>query len=387
MQGYGPYLPALRSKRLRSTLYSQEENAAKTQAFDYTSLKLVSLELARTCVPSILENVVQEDANVLALQLKTRDGMLLWLSLSWHPVTARVCLGYPPDKFDTADLYSFSATLKALLKAHILQAVEVPYAFERVARLDFSDRLGSKSKWSLYIEILGAKSNVVLVDNMNDNMIVSCAYQTPRDRNRVVQTNAQYRPPPVPLVSSPAAFLLDTTGGNFEKNLDIFYQTLQAVKSKGKTDRPMAVESALLSSFLGLSSAIVRAMLRASNIDGRSSTAQISREMFGALFVSFLQWLSVVSNPAVDEELLIDYRLRILEGKPVGYTVDFNATRLPNITSSLHFNQLLRVYYSDLEKSFTFNFYKEQCMKRLRSRNDKFLSLLKDFQGKRLSMR
>ena len=86
-----------------------------------------------------------------------------------HPQTARICLGTSPEKTECDD-YSFANTLRSILKNFILIDIKLPYKFERVAALEFAEKVNMKAKWILHIEILGAKSNVILTSSF-DNKI------------------------------------------------------------------------------------------------------------------------------------------------------------------------------------------------------------------------
>jgi hypothetical protein len=55
----------------------------KVQSFDYTSMYLAINELQKNCIPSKVENIVQEEKFNIAIQIKNTLGNLLWIHLSW----------------------------------------------------------------------------------------------------------------------------------------------------------------------------------------------------------------------------------------------------------------------------------------------------------------
>ena len=139
--------------------------SAKTQAVDYTSLMLSVEELARSedIVPSKVENIVQLDENNLIIGVKGLTSEVTWLQFCWSASAARMGLAYPPPRTE-ANPYSFGATLRALLKGKTLTRIRMPSAFERIVEVEFSDKVSSSSpKWILVLEVIGSRSNLVLV--------------------------------------------------------------------------------------------------------------------------------------------------------------------------------------------------------------------------------
>ena len=204
----------------------------RIQQLDYSALNLLACELQTYAVPSKVENVVQEDKFNLALQIKNLQGQIDWINLSWHPETCRICL--QPSPIITEETLSFESILRAFLKNLILTEIDMPFPFERVVRLRFSEKITSEPclrsnallpttstlmnnhnlqsqsslssllspqslfphlpHHSLYVEILGSRSNVILV-SCDDNSIQAAAYQTSSSSVRSVQTSSQYVPP------------------------------------------------------------------------------------------------------------------------------------------------------------------------------------------------
>jgi len=78
------FISAFFPTQMRSLLVTQlSASKTKPQSFDFTSLSLVVEELSKACIPSKLENIVQEDNFNIAIHLKTSTGSLVWINLSW----------------------------------------------------------------------------------------------------------------------------------------------------------------------------------------------------------------------------------------------------------------------------------------------------------------
>jgi hypothetical protein len=63
---------------------SKGSSVNQPQSVDFTTALLLSRELARTIVPSRVENAFQLDAFNMAIGLRMLDGSD-WLTVSWHP--------------------------------------------------------------------------------------------------------------------------------------------------------------------------------------------------------------------------------------------------------------------------------------------------------------
>jgi hypothetical protein len=168
----------------------------KAQSLDYTSLFLSVNELAKACVPGKVENVIQENEYNIFIGLKTADSENLWLQFCWHPSAARIGLGYAPPKGEVTP-YSFSATLKAILRGCSVTSIKIPSPFDRIAEVEFSERLSDETpKWKLIVEVMGSRSNAILV-SYGDNIIQACAYQVSSTTTvRPLQTGGVYQSPP-----------------------------------------------------------------------------------------------------------------------------------------------------------------------------------------------
>jgi predicted ribosome quality control (RQC) complex YloA/Tae2 family protein len=187
------------------------------QALDYTSLLVCLDELQcgskkTTYVPSLVENVIQVDEYNVVLGLKSSADSQApdWLQLCWDPVGARIGMGHPPPRDQNNQLpYSFAAVLRSQLKGLALTKIALAVPTERIVELHFSPRLHDQPTLKLYLEVLGSRSNLILVDcassstgnrNGNDdatNTITAVAYQVGGSNSvRPLQTGGQYHFPP-----------------------------------------------------------------------------------------------------------------------------------------------------------------------------------------------
>lgn len=169
------------------------------QAVDYTSL-LVSLDelkhSAQGYVPCLVENVVQVDDYNIVLGLKgTASRFPNWLTCSWEPTGARIGVGHPPPR-DAGIPYSFASTLRSQLKGLLMTDICIATPNERIVELSFSERISEEPKFKLMVEIMGSRSNVVLVET-NGNVINAVAYQVSGSSSvRPLQTGGTYQFPP-----------------------------------------------------------------------------------------------------------------------------------------------------------------------------------------------
>lgn len=71
---------------------------------DFVRVAACASELQQLWVPSKVEGVVLVDKDTLALRLRSLDRRG-WLYLSWHPTTARVCIGGEPDRGEASEAF------------------------------------------------------------------------------------------------------------------------------------------------------------------------------------------------------------------------------------------------------------------------------------------
>lgn len=148
------------------------------QSVDFTTALLMSRELGESVVPARIENAYQLDPYNLALNLRTLERSM-WLHVCWHPKGARCNVGKPPPREKEQKAYTFSHTLRSLIRGLNIVAVGLARPFERVVRLDLAPRLDTPPTFRMYVEIMASRSNVILVavDYRDAETVAACAYQ------------------------------------------------------------------------------------------------------------------------------------------------------------------------------------------------------------------
>ncbi|HIK13618.1 MAG TPA: NFACT family protein [Oscillatoriaceae cyanobacterium M33_DOE_052] len=244
------------------------------QQVDFTTLTAACGELRAQVLPARLEQVYQRDRHTVNLALRTLTGRC-WLALSWHPQGARLCLCDPPPR--TPDTFTFSDQLRHQLGGLALVAIEPVQPWERAFDLQFARRPGEPIVWHLYAEIMGKRSNAILANQ--DNIIITCAHQVSEKQSSVrpVQTGQPYELPPA--LTDPAPSLAES----YER----WQERVSLIPGK--------VGKRLLSSYRGLSSALVNSMVVAAGIDPETSTLELTEAQWQGLFQEWLRWLQALA--------------------------------------------------------------------------------------------
>jgi predicted ribosome quality control (RQC) complex YloA/Tae2 family protein len=243
------------------------------QPVDFTTLMAACCELRSDWVPGRTEQVYQRDRYTIALCLRTlkRRG---WLTISWHPQAARICLGDPPPK--TPDTFTFSDQLRHQLSGLALIGINAIAPWERVLDLQFGRRPGDPAIFHLYVEIMGKYSNVILTGA--DNLIITVAHQvsTQQSSIRPIQTGQPYETPPA----------LTGTFPSLSESPERWQERVSLV--------PGALQRQLLKSYRGLSPALVRSMVQAANLDPDQSTESLTTSDWQKLFHRWQEWLQTL---------------------------------------------------------------------------------------------
>jgi len=243
------------------------------QPVDFTTLTAACCELRSDWVPGRTEQVYQRDRYTIALALRTLKSRG-WLTISWHPQAARICLGDPPPK--TPDTFTFSDQLRHQLSGLALVAIDAIAPWERVLDLQFARRPGDPAIFHLYVEIMGKYSNVILTGA--DNLIITAAHQVSNQQSsiRPIQTGQPYEPPP-------------SLTGNFPSLSESPERWQERVSLV-----PGALQRQLLKSYRGLSPALVRSMVQAANLDPDQSTESLTTSDWQKLFHRWQEWLQTL---------------------------------------------------------------------------------------------
>jgi len=240
------------------------------QAVDFTTLAAACQELRRDWVPARLETVYQRDRYTILLALRTLDRRG-WLSLSWHPQAARLCLSQPPPR--TPDTFTFSEQLRHQLSGLALVDLAIVAPWERVIDLQFARRPGEAIVWHLYGEIMNKYSNVLLVNA--ENTIVTAAHQVSDQQSRVrpIQTGQPYEFPPALLAPIPS---IDESFTSWQERLNLV---------------PKPLKQNLLQTYRGLSSPLAIAMMQAAGLSPDCDTVSLNSTEWQALFTQWQIWL------------------------------------------------------------------------------------------------
>ncbi|GAB4193023.1 MAG: NFACT RNA binding domain-containing protein [Coleofasciculaceae cyanobacterium] len=245
------------------------------QPVDFTTLTAACDELRSDWVPGRVEQVYQRDRYTIALCLRTlkRRG---WLTISWHPQAARICLGAPPPK--TPDTFTFSDQLRHQLNGLALVAIDAIAPWERALDLQFARRPGESANFHLYVEIMGKYSNVILTSA--DNLIITAAHQVSSQQSSVrpIQTGQPYEKPPALIGTTPS---LSESQERWQERVSLV---------------PGAIQRQLLKSYRGLSPALVRSMVNVAGLDPNQSTESLNSSDWQQLFKRWQEWLQILGN-------------------------------------------------------------------------------------------
>ncbi|MGF1514919.1 MAG: NFACT family protein [Elainellaceae cyanobacterium] len=244
------------------------------QTVDFTTLTAICAELRRDWLPSRLEQVYQRDRFSVALALRTLKGRG-WLTVSWHPQAARVCISKPPPR--TSDTFTFSQQLRHQLGGLALVSIQTS-AWERVLDLQFARRPDEACLWHLYIEIMGKYSNVVLTTA--DQQVVTAAHQvgTQQSSVRTIQTGQPYQSPPALRDPQPR---LDESQAHWQERVSLV---------------PGKLWKTLLKNYRGLSPSLTRQMAQAAGLDPNQSTDDLDSSDWARLFGRWQEWLQTLDK-------------------------------------------------------------------------------------------
>lgn len=245
------------------------------QPVDFTTLTAIASELSSDWLPARLEQVYQRDPHTLYLALRTLDKRG-WLSISWHPQAARLCISDAPPR--SLDTFTFSQQMRHQLGNLALVSIDAIAPWERVLDLQFSQRPGDSTLWHLYAEIQGKYSNLILTDK--DNQIVTAAHQVNAQQSSVrpILTGQPYELPP--RLTDPIA-TLDEPYDRWQERLNLL---------------PVAIKKNLMQSYRGLSSALVLSMLGQAELEPERLVNTLTPQEWQRLFNCWQAWLTSLAT-------------------------------------------------------------------------------------------
>ncbi|MEB3181530.1 MAG: NFACT family protein [Nostocaceae cyanobacterium] len=245
------------------------------QTVDFTTLIAACSEIGDAWLPARIEQVYQRDRYTIALGLRTLKERG-WLSISWHPQAAHLCIADPPPR--TPDTFTFSEQLRHQLNGLALVAIETIAPWERVVDLQFARRPGESPLYHLYVEIMGKYSNVILTNAGNE--IITPAHQVNQQQSsvRTVLTGQPYETPPSLTGAIPS---LSESQQRWQERVSLV---------------PGAIKKQLLKGYRGVSPAVVQSMLVLAEIDPESTTDSLQQEQWQRLFQAWQKWLIAIEK-------------------------------------------------------------------------------------------
>ena len=245
------------------------------QPVDLTTLRAICAELRKGWLPARLEQVYQRDRATISLALRTLKGRD-WLTLSWHPQAARICLDDAPPR--TPDTFTFSDQLRHQLQGLALTAMPLISPWERVINFQFAPRPDDPPLWHLYAEIMGKYSNIILTDA--NQQIITAAHQVSAEKSslRPIQTGHIYEPPP-PLTGSIP---------NVEESQETWQEKVSLI--------PTQLKQQLLKTYRGLGPNLVKAMIQRADLNPQQTTDTLTQENWNTLFQIWQEWLHILES-------------------------------------------------------------------------------------------
>ena len=243
------------------------------QPVDFTTLVAACRDLQQQWIPARLEQVYQRDRHTIALALRTLKQRG-WLTISWHPQAARICLGEAPPR--TPDTFTFSEQLRHQLNGFALTALELAAPWERVVDLQFAQRPGESPAWHLYIEIIGKYSNVILTDAKKQIVTVGHQVTAAQSSIRTVETGQPYQLPPALTATAPSR---TESQSRWQERISLIPGTLQRQ---------------LLQNYRGLSPAVARSLIAKANLTSEQVTGSLTNADWQRLFSAWQEWLKLL---------------------------------------------------------------------------------------------
>lgn len=351
---------------------------AKIQALDYTSLTVLVSELRDIIIPSKVENVIQDGDDSIYISIRTSSNKNYWLQLCWDNMYSRVCLGQPPAQGDSLTSYSFGTILRTSLRDLYLTDISIAQPFERVVGITFADKISTEtqSKYKLILEVMSARSNVILVTN--DNIIQACAYQVPSSKSiRSLQTSNTYSSPPSTLggLYYPTDHLLSVSSelNKFVKNLK---------------DQNCSIKKSIISAYKGVSPNLANILIyRVSTMSNMPFSYDmhvndVSDQQFALLYKIFIAWVMFITNSTSTADSIrvsTQPSIHATNSQAEYNLIDFTetASQLPGaITSSSNvFNLFINSMYSKYQNQKLFTLRKVRCERKLENLVAKYDSL------------
>jgi len=314
------------------------------QSVDFTTLMASRTELCSNYLPARLEQFYQVDRYTLLIALRTWQERA-WLSLSWHPQAARICLSDPPPRH--LDTFTFSEQLRHQLNGYALIDIATLAPWERVLDLQVAKRPGDPPIYHLYLEVMGKYSNVILTDANNQIITVAHQVSSAQSSVRTVQTGQPYTPPPPVLKNLPT------------QEFTVWQETLQLI--------PGSIQSQLLANYQGVSPLVARTLIKQANLPPEQSTELLTEDNWKNLYQQWQKWLESLEKGEFTPGRTIQ-----------GYTVlNWGSTGTAISTQSL-----LNDYYSNILKQEQFQHLQHQLQQKVNHHLEKLKTKASTFQAR-----
>lgn len=299
------------------------------QSVDYTTLVAVCDSLQNGYIPSRLEQVYQLDRYTISLCLRSLHQKA-WLTVSWHPQSARICIGNPPPR--GKDTFTFSEQLRHLINGYALIGVYIVADWERVIDFQFAQRPNENPIYHLYIEIMGKYSNVILTSA--DNQIITVAKQVTADKSslRTVETSQFYQLPPPLLGETP----------KLTESLEKWLEKISLI--------PGRIDKQLIKIYRGVSPIIAQHLLARSNILPTKNNQDLTSEEWIILYQNWQTWLITLDKK--------EFNCRETDK---GYTV------LEEKATNQDIHKVLNIYYNKQVYQENFNQLKQQISQKVKN--------------------
>jgi predicted ribosome quality control (RQC) complex YloA/Tae2 family protein len=218
---------------------------------DALTLRAVRDELARALIDGRIDKIFQPSSTSLALLVRA-GGQNHQLFLSAHPESARVHLVTASRL--TSGFETPSAFVMVLRKycegARVLQIDQPQH--ERILCIALRQVHGGTARTtSLIIEVMGRRSNLLLIDDVGTVLGLLKRVTPLMSRERPIQVHDSYQPPPAPSITAG-----DLRGQQKAAPDHVEAPTLQDITSG--IEATMALASALIATIAGVSPTLAR---------------------------------------------------------------------------------------------------------------------------------
>jgi len=349
----------------------------KIQSLDYTSLSIIVKELYNIITPSKVENVIQDNEHSIYIGIRTNSNKNLWLQLCWDNSYSRICLSQPSGNIGGSgqQSYSFGTILRTLLRDLYITNIYIDQNFERIITITFADKISSndsKKNYKLVLEVMSARSNVILVTS--DEIIQACAYQVPLSKSiRPLQTSNTYiYPPNGGGIYNPSEHLQSSS--HYSSQLESFI-----LKLKNQNN---SIEKSLVLTYKGVSPNLARKMIHhIATLTFDTNVNDVNNEQYSLLFKMFITWTLYITDSKCKYESDTDKIIIHPSIQKVNEQVEFNLIdfTLPSVQPSSFEssspNHFINILYNKYQNQKEFKIIKARCERKLNSISKKYESL------------